>query len=598
MSKLSQIRRGSSAQRVQARRKSLASRLLLPAIFTIAVAAIAALVPFGHGERSISYAEAAFASGNTVDMLFTPSGGEPPHLGNAPSLGHNSPLNLQRLARNATVRALVGTLGQAVSALARAPLTSTTARLAAVRRDDGGRPRSAVTPTASGVPITGILPSPTPPPAPHQAQLAWPPGTTAETYKFTSPDKTAADVQSLINGKTYADRALDVLDQLSIRDIVDALKLLERNYATVDALRRLPQAANFPRVAGAAAAVKDPEGFVLPAEIEDKQRSELEAFRKVRRWPALLPTKAVALDSTQETIVDFIRRERSTIPEHPLDVIPQDDNNMGGYKYSGKPGLDPKPTNLQDKDPRRTAINEAVWKELAGEGSGASINTYDTQRAIVTWGRGFSAKGQLPEAMSKLFVTDPAVRTLLLDAGFTLTGDEWLAVDVSTGQVKTGDDALNLVRGDKKILSRLINIAEDPAHAQKWIDAQAATILAHAGAVPDAAKGWPDGVIRFVAHCVHWGGLTWPSAIAAGGDLKTIVELQSLHVSAAKPWRGGSQLVSTQSTRTFLNMADGIARDVLGTAEAAPTVDDQDNTTMNGHIFFDAGGDQFFHLSP
>jgi hypothetical protein len=116
--------------------------------------------------------------------------------------------------------------------------------------------------------------------------------------------------------------------------------------------------------------------------------------------------------------------------------------------------------------------------------------------------------------------------------------------------------------------------------------------------VPEAAKGWPDGLIQFVAHCVHWGGLTWSSAIAADGDLKTIVELQSKYVSAAEPWRGGSQLVSTQSTRTFLNMAGGTARDVLGTLEAAPPVDDADKTTMIGHIFFDAGGDQFFHLSP
>jgi len=324
----------------------------------------------------------------------------------------------------------------------------------------------------------------------------------------------------------------------------------------------------------------------------------MEAFRKVRQWPTLLPRQVVALDHTQDAITDFIRRERSTIKEHALDVVPKDDNNMGGYKYSGKPGLDPQPTNLQGSDARRTEVNQLVWRELGGEGSGASINTYDNQRAIVTWGRGFAARGQLGEAMSRLFATDPAVRNLLLDAGFALTGREWLAVDVSTGQVKTGDDALNLVRWDKKILSRLIRIGEDPAHAQKWIDAQAATILRNAGAVPEAAKGWPDGVIRFVAHCVHWGGLSWSSAVAAGGDLKTIVQEQSQHVPATESWRGGSRLVSTQPTATFLSLADGIARDVLGTAESAPTVDDQDKTTMQGHIFFDAGSNQFFHLSP
>ena len=98
MSKLSHTQRRSSAQRGQARRKSLTSRLLLLATFTLAVAAVAAPVLFGHGQRSIGYAEAAFAAGNTVDMLFTPSGGKPPHFSNASSLGHNSPRSLQRLA--------------------------------------------------------------------------------------------------------------------------------------------------------------------------------------------------------------------------------------------------------------------------------------------------------------------------------------------------------------------------------------------------------------------------------------------------------------------------------------------------------------------
>ncbi len=358
MTKLSQARRRPSVQRGQGRRRSLASRLLLPATLTIAVAALAAPVPFGHGQRSISYAEATFASSNTVDMLFTPSAGKPPHLGNASSFGHNGHFNLRRLVGSATVRAFIGAIRQAVPTLARAPFTSTTGHPAAVRRDDAGKQREAGTPTSSGVPIAAVSPSPTPTASPR-AQLVWPPGTTAGTYKFTSLNATAVDVQSLINGKTYAERAFDVLDQLSIRDLVDALKLMDRNYGSVDALRQLPQGVNFPRVAGAAAAVKDPEGFVMPEGIEDNQRAELEAFRKARHWPTLLPRKAVGLDHLQETIVDFIGQERSMITEHALKVVPKDDNNMGGYQYSGKPELDPQPTNLQGNDARRTAINQA-----------------------------------------------------------------------------------------------------------------------------------------------------------------------------------------------------------------------------------------------
>jgi len=154
------------------------------------------------------------------------------------------------------------------------------------------------------------------------------------------------------------------------------------------------------------------------------------------------------------------------------------------------------------------------------------------------------------------------------------------------------------VRWNTAILSQLIDIAEDPAHAQKWVDAQAATAMQNAGAVPAAAEKWPDDVIRFVAHCVHWGVLTWPDAVGTGGDLKAIIQLQSQHVHITDPWLGGSRLVASQPTAMLLSMADGVARGVLGPAQAAPTVDDADKTTLNGHIFFDAGKNEFFDLAP
>ena len=86
---------------------------------------------------------------------------------------------------------------------------------------------------------------PTPPvPAPSPTATAlpdrriWPPGTTAETYRFTTVTKTVTDVQSLLQGGAYTQRDFDVMDQLGIRDLIDVLKLLDREYGTVDALRR------------------------------------------------------------------------------------------------------------------------------------------------------------------------------------------------------------------------------------------------------------------------------------------------------------------------------------------------------------------------
>src|SRR2546426_183999 len=166
-----------------------------------------------------------------------------------------------------------------------------------------------------------VPPAPTlrPTRSPSPLHLLWPPGTTAETYRFSSVTKTVTDVQALLQEGVFAARAFDVLDQLDTRDLVDALKLLNRQHGTVDALRQLPQAASFPGVAGAAAAVEDPEGFVLPAGVEGERRAELEAFRKVRQWPMLLPRKVVGLDATQEAVNDFIRRERSMIPGRTLE---------------------------------------------------------------------------------------------------------------------------------------------------------------------------------------------------------------------------------------------------------------------------------------
>ena len=93
-------------------------------------------------------------------------------------------------------------------------------------------------------------------------------------------------------------------------------------------------------------------------------------------------------------------------------------------------------------------------------------------------------------------------------------------------------------------------------------------------------------------------GAGQPDAVAASGDLKTIIQVQSQHVRITDPWLGGSRLVAPQPTAMLLSMADGVARGVLGPVEPAPPVDDTDKTTLGGHIFFDAGNNQFFHLAP
>ena len=89
-----------------------------------------------------------------------------------------------------------------------------------------------------------------------------------------------------------------------------------------------------------------------------------------------------------------------------------------------------------------------------------------------------------------------------------------------------------------------------------------------------------------------------PDAVATGGGLKAIIQLQSQHVRITDPWLGGSRLVAPQPTAMILSMADGVARGVLGPVQAAPTVDDAGKATQSGHIFLDAGNNQFFDLAP
>lgn len=328
-----------------------------------------------------------------------------------------------------------------------------------------------------------------------------------------------------------------------------------------------------------------------------------------RQWPRLLARAGVertgqeADRDAQAYIVESIWLRRQAVELRPLDLVSPDASQpayiRGGYRYVGRPDRDRQPTNLVVAGDRwRTRVNQEIWDELAEEGSTASINTYDA--GIVTWGRGFAARGMLPAVLRRLFAADPEVRDQLLDVGFTFQDGVWLAVDVEAGVVRQGDAALQVVRGDKRVLSRLIDLAEDPADAQQVTDAQAGAMLEAAAAVPQAARDWDVRVIRFVAHCVHWSGLSWSDFVGTQGDLRSIVRVKAERLRGSQLWRGQSRLVGRLETRILLSFAGGLLTTIATGPEALPA--DLDTADYSGHVFFLAGSqngeDRYYHVSP
>lgn len=446
--------------------------------------------------------------------------------------------------------------------------------------------------------------------ASQQPASVWPPGTSAETYKFQSIEKTAADAQGLLDGDVYSHTAPLVLEQLWIKDMIDVVRIMDRNWHSLEKLTSV--VGGHTRVLMAIRAVQDPEHFTYPEGMDigdyskdGEQKREMESFRAVRQWPVLLsmagtpaPTNADSCKPVNE-IVDYIRRDRATISARPeLVHVPHRGPEVpGGYMYGGGNvgGLRPA---LEEPDPWRTQVNQAIWGEFAGgEGGASAVNTWD--RATLSLGAGFAAGGLLPEVMRRFFASDPAAEGMFLDAGFTFRNGRWLAVDVTTGFVVADDAALQWIRNDVKLLSLFMNIAEDLGHGQSFVNAEWQTIRAAAGNVPDTVRGWPIRTIVYVAHCVHWGGLTWGRWAAIGPDLATIIRTQALHVPRIAPaaWAGGGALqILPIATSTFVSMSGGLARTVLQVP--APLPGDIATGSYGGHIFFDAGNGMFWHLAP
>jgi hypothetical protein len=334
--------------------------------------------------------------------------------------------------------------------------------------------------------------------------------------------------------------------------------------------------------------------------------------RKLTKKP--LPAELAPSDH-QKQIVDYIKRARANVPDRSRNLRAAD----GGFQYSGNKDRNPDPTQVKPPDPaqlseesanqkRRREFNGKVWGELQNEGQNSATVTHQDTKLI--WGHGFTGV-QLVQVVQEFLKNDEAARNELLDAGIAIgqvtvnrgTPQEkqeagWLIVDTETGLIEESDNALRLIQLDTQVLSLLIEIAEDSAHAQAFADAQFTQLQkpgpGHAAGITDKQleilnQGeWAKNprFVKFASHAVHRGNPQWSDFLAIPPDqvsAKALIRVFGLKVGEDTPNADGdkgvngmgAKFVRKSATREMMAFAKlgrepGLAREVLTTSTPLP----------------------------
>lgn len=255
-----------------------------------------------------------------------------------------------------------------------------------------------------------------------------------------------------------------------------------------------------------------------------------------------------------------------------------------------------KPCATTSKDPKRAAVMTAIGKEIGREGGWSAVNTYDD--AIVTLGAGFT-RAMLAQVMQKLFAADPGAEQKFLDVGVTWSGNQALVVNTASGAVEEGDDALQILRANMKIIGMFVTMAEGPEHGQQITDAQNAVLLGTAGNVPQSVVDtWTDMMaVRLVAHLIQWrSSKTWSDYAGTGGDVKAILKiLIPAAVGRADPTRGGATFLTAEQTGILRSFAEGKAAAAMTGPAALP--EDVAKGPYSGHVFFETSSG-YYHMTP
>lgn len=304
----------------------------------------------------------------------------------------------------------------------------------------------------------------------------------------------------------------------------------------------------------------------------------------------VVPSVATGKPSeAQQRIAAQIKSARDQLPDADPKLVDRGwgkDSKAGQY-YGGAGNRD-KPTRF-DGSPTMTAILE----EIGGEGGWSAVNTYDD--AIVTLGRGFT-RPILAQMMQKLFAADPAIANQLLGLGVTWSGTQALVVDTSSGLVEEGDNALQILHANPKIINLFVTLAESGEHRQKVVDAQFDTINQIVGNVPPSIASWDKATIQLAAHLIWFRtGKNWPAYEGTGGNVAAILRVAAPLIGKQDPSVGNAWLLDAKQTGILRSFAKGRAAAGMGAPGALPA--DVTTKSYEGHVFFEGSGGHY-HIAP
>lgn len=327
-----------------------------------------------------------------------------------------------------------------------------------------------------------------------------------------------------------------------------------------------------------------------PQSLPVARRSQKEqinvTFYEVEKAPAAGDSfKRLRMNEEQKCMLSGVKRNRSEIDTTMLKLQRYRTIINGrrilqyGYVYPGKTPQEPSAIRGLPESPsdRAAKIKKVVWDELKHEGETSAINAYDSQ--LLTWGRGFGARaGMLPQVM-EILVKDRAVAEAFLSYGIDFVAAEkekgYRVVNLRTGAVETGVDALRLIQTDPRLLGVFVKIAEDPRYSRQVADAQWEIVSKNAGAVPAYAASWDDRWIALISHISHW----WPATgwrgkekVASYAGARTIKELLirfGRKAAASNP--SGALVVANADTVTnFKRWGDGVAWQAISSISSYP----------------------------